>query len=188
MAVFEDFEGLSVGDLNGQNSWSGSADFDVQTSVVQEGTNAVSVATSSVSISKASSFNTSDTISVRMRTTATNARRGFRLRDASSNIIADGLFYTGSDISMLKSGGYVTLGTLATNTWHNIELEWNGTQIRGRVDGGTWSSFFNPFAGSTTTPSSLELFSLSAATGTTYFDNIVVGSVEESNSLLWHNF
>lgn len=45
MALVDSFDSYTGGDLNGQGSWSGDASFDVQSSVVQAGANAVSHAT-----------------------------------------------------------------------------------------------------------------------------------------------
>lgn len=53
--LFEDFNALTDGDLNGQNSWSGSANFNVQTSVKYEGAKALEITTggSTINIKKA---------------------------------------------------------------------------------------------------------------------------------------
>jgi len=174
MATFETFEGLSVGDLNGQNSWSGSTNYDVQTSVVQEGVNAVSNAVASSNISKSYTAPATGSITWYMRTTASSAaRRGVRFTNPSTPtiFICDVMFYNSSTVDLRAGGVDTSLGGYSANTWVKCEMEWNATQVRARINDGTWSVWRNPWEGSDPVPQTILLTAYSGGSGTVYYDN-----------------
>jgi len=174
--IIEDFEALSIADLNGQNGWSGSDLYDVQSSVVQEGSKAVSIASGPVDIVKEVAFNTTGSIVYYQRNTSAGCRRGFQLYNGVDRI-TDVMSYSGSNWQILSSAGFSVITSETANTWTKIEIEWSATQIRARVNDGTWTSWLSPFEGSVGTPDRIKFVAFSGTSGTTYYDNITSDDV-----------
>lgn len=157
-AVFltENFDSYSTGDLNGQGGWSGDASFDVSTTNPQGGANGIS------RLGDASLKAMDKTITA----VTGNKIQSFYLRTSD---VTDGggtgvWFYTSSGATIAYririgvTSGAITLfngsentisSGLSNATWYQVETEidtsrdsGNG-QVRVRVDGGTWSSWFN---------------------------------------------
>lgn len=155
------FNTLSTAALEGQDSWvsifTGSGNFNVQTSVTYEGAKGVSVANATESYIKrevtgaptgicqmamrSSDFaNPSVEFSLgETATSATAAKGRIKLNGGGGN----------TNNIILRGASDVSIQAGASNTWYLCDLEYDCStdQIRGRVDGGAWTSWIN-FAGS----------------------------------------
>ena len=123
---FQDFNSLTDGDLNGQDSWSGSANFDVQTSVKYEGAKAVEVATGgiAINISRAISV-TSYNMFIQAHIYATDASLSYPIafyaREGSSSI--NGVCIYASKIQVLNSvPAWQDVDSASSTTWYKVKL------------------------------------------------------------------
>lgn len=171
MATIDNFEGYSAGDLNGQGGWSGDTSFDVQTSVVNTGSNAIEQVTGSGDqIDLSYSAAASGIIDWYFRFTNTNSRRYVLFSNGSNAITYIGT--RNGNIEAYHSGGQATIVSASADTWYHLEFEWNGTTFRARADGGTWTADLSPFQGSNTQPDKISLRAFSSPNGTGYWDDI----------------
>ena len=187
----QDFEALSTGDLNGQDSWSGDTDFDVvDTGTPYEGSQYLQIDPAGDAFEAISRSVTSVAAGVvycslkinRTGGTAGKALRGDVLLYEGATIIARIFAQIGGaadKIELLASSGWVVLATgISNDTWYRIGIEWDAStdKYRANVNGGTWSSWYDP----TGSPSfsgvdkiTLDASSQDAgATGTMSFDYI----------------
>lgn len=138
----QDFEGLSTGDLNGQDSWTGSTAVDVQTSIVNTGSQGLegiyTGSTYTITTDRGVAFNEGDLyINFRssnvghnelifMRLLEGASSRGYMKMDASGNF----QYFDGAT--------YNTIFTMSADTWYELYIEWRNTnEWRFTVDGGT---------------------------------------------------
>lgn len=123
--LFEDFNSLSVGDLNGQNSWSGSASFDVQNSVVYEGSKAIEI--SGASIQNIDHAVTVDSYKVWVEARVRYAGWqdfGFSiyLEEGGNQISGFGWGTTDNYISHLRASQWDSVSATTPNTWYKVKL------------------------------------------------------------------
>ena len=180
----QNFDALTLGDLNGQDSWSGDATFDVEDSVVAQGTKAVSANSSTeVLIDRTITANPdSGTFWFAMRTTldagAGDQSGAFiilktagsfgRVRFNNHNIIADGL----SAVTLVT--GY------SVDTWYTIGIQFvDATHAKFNVNGGTFSSSIDMGG---TGVDTIRLSSPDGTAATAYWDNITTSDPNTSNS------
>jgi len=153
--LIDNFDSYTVGDLNAQGGWSGDVSFDVSTTTPQAGANGVLRAGDNtlVAIDNTITAVTGNAVqSFYIKTsdvtdsggtgvwfyTATGATIAFRVRiGITSGAIT---LYTGTENTVASS--------LANSTWYQVECEIDtalGTagQVRARVDGGTWTAWFD---------------------------------------------
>lgn len=153
--VLEDFNALSNGQLNGQNSW---GIFDIGTNIevgaggAYEGAKGASrvTATNDDGYYKIISGEGSGIYSVYLRQTVTNKLLMLGLRTTTQPICRVG-FNTDSTID-LQCGAGADLGAYSADTWYLVEIEVDDVadQVRARVNGGSWSSWVaseNAFSG-----------------------------------------
>lgn len=128
------FNGLSDGDLNGQDSWSGNTGFDVQSVLFYEGTKALEAdGTTNESITRTITDVSSGTFyfSIRRSSTAGTADVGLRLL-IGGNIAVDIRMEDTADFRFWN-GSTKTVGpTWSVNTWYRIGITFN-------VSDSTWS-------------------------------------------------
>lgn len=174
----QNFDSLTDGDLNGQDSWSGDVSFDVQTTTVLQGTKSIgTVENSEVNIDRTITAVTEGIVSCKLRLTTT------------SNLNCFVQFYEGAsykfDVGLASNGNaYVRgatneiLGTFSANTTHTFDAEFDVAtdQVRGRLDGGTWSAWVN-FASAATQIDKIKLSKQNNGTQGAYFDDIKSGAV-----------
>ncbi len=132
MALIENFNSYTDGDLNGQGSWSGHVNFDIQASVVQEGAKAVINQTgANATITK--TFTPSDIEEQQFYARADTGNLGMLTR-----------FEKTGSVSIFD------LSHSADDTWHKYNVQWDGTAVRGaggtgqyryKVDDGAWGSW-----------------------------------------------
>lgn len=189
MALVDNFDSYTDGDLNGQGSWSGNAAFDVQGTVVQAGAKAISCATGGdITVSKSFTATASDSQVFYMRTNTTS-------RTSATD------FYTGvtlvaslvfsptlaDDIRLNTTAASTILASLLADTWYKVEVQWDaalGTngQLRARVDDGTWSAYQEATADFTTIDTLKMLSDMSATT--CYWDSFSSGLSSDHNLTL----
>lgn len=148
-----DFDsGYSAGALNGQNGWTAdlSADYNVSTIQKYSGTQSVrrKVGGGWSSAQHALPSTPTGAMSFRWRTVGTHADpfRGlqFAVQQGTTSILNIGTKNTNT--FRIEGATGADLGSFSTNTWYLVEFEWDyATQkIRGRFNGGSWSSWLNP--------------------------------------------
>jgi len=149
----QDFEGLSTGDLNGQDSWSGDPSYDVSTSNPQEGSQGIIQSSGSfVEISRSLTAVTGNKIqSFWIRGADLNGRdTRVKFFTGSSSLVFRLGSGTGLNAIIFNGASQVTVKSgINDNQWYQCELEidtslnsGNG-QGRARVDGGSWTSWQN---------------------------------------------
>lgn len=150
MAVYilEDFNSLSNGNLNGQNSWSGDTSFQVQGSTVQEGAKSVQCSAgygSDQFISKNITARTSGIFGIYFRFSATGLyNESLTLRSGTTSKF--NVFIRNDACGLADGTGsqQQNLGTSqAINTWHlcEIQIDQANNRARARLNGGSWSSY-----------------------------------------------
>ena len=176
----QSFDSLNDGDLNGQDSWSGSTDFDVQTSVKQSGAKGLgNTASGSDTISRSITQTATGTASIYMRVSdITLTDCYFDLYEDGNQKWRVGFNKDTDDIEFLSNDGTDTLdGSPSNNTFYLLEIEFKcgDNEARARVDGGAWTDWRTGYSsGATTGINVLLLGAYSAAAKNKYYDEIVV--------------
>lgn len=144
------FEALTNGDINGQASWTGSALYDVQSSVACTGSKAMALA---IPAAAANMFRANDTetttgsVYFQVRRSGTDdGDFTVIFREDSGNKI-NIKFGENGDIEIYNGSGYVDLlAGYSANVCYTLQVEWNDAtqpdQWRVRIHNGTsWGSF-----------------------------------------------
>ena len=175
--ITDTFDTYSTGDLNGNGDWSGYVGFDVQTSVVQSGVNAISVTGVSANehIDKTIDAESGSQVYY-MRSPVNNVYSG-----RVSGYGAGGVYlwnvalYSDGNIKYYGVETWETIQAYSADTWYKIEVQWDcGTDlIRYRVDDGTWTNWVGFIVGRTDTAvANIQMYVPTENTGTTiYFDS-----------------
>lgn len=157
--LFEtDFNSLNNGDLNGQDSWSGDTDFDVQVTIVKEGAKAVAVtpgANGDNYISRTGTQLSAGKIGCYIRTALYcpgGADPEFVLYEGATVItrIQFCAAAYGDGICGAHSGGRIKVADYSADIWYWCQVEWNEEgagstpQVRFKVNSGAWSSWYSP--------------------------------------------
>ena len=179
----QDFNTLTSGNLNGQDSWSGSASYDIQTTVRYEGAKAVEVVGSAPSGIVRDITGISDgLVYVALRVTATpptGNHAGIILREGASGRMYV-RFGSNGYIQISSAGVYQDIMTYNTDQWYVIAIEFDDVaqadKYRAKVHNGTvwssWTSWYTVSGGSYTSISRIELLGQLGTSETTYFDTI----------------
>lgn len=146
MALDDNFEAYSTGDLNGQGGWSGDTNFDVQTSVVNSGSNAVTNGAASGSIAISITPDTAGLQRFYVRSDTIDSTNGIQLqfKDDGNSVFLLTVVQSAIDISG-STAEFAATG-LSSDTWYEVDVQWDATrgtngQVRARVDEGTWTSW-----------------------------------------------
>ncbi len=176
MAIIENFDSLTNGDLNGQNSWSGSTNFDVQDTIYQAGSKAVKNSDTSGTY-----YEISKSITAQDETTFTfYARKADDAGTTAMLLLLDDTvpafriqIYLNSDIQFVGASVKTIKSSFKGDTWYKCDIEIRSSDGygRGRVDDGTWSDWIAP----TNTYTSIDKITLKAK-GVAYFDEISYSS------------
>lgn len=144
------FNSLTDGDLNGQDSWSASAAYDVETSVKYEGAKAVQNAHDGTSGTATRIFTGASAgsmyVAVR-KTTNTGTDTSYVMLGSIDGVLVYIRIHTTGNIEYYEGGvGYQTLAAYNANQWYVLHIEWDAAghtdQYRVRVyDGSSWSAF-----------------------------------------------
>lgn len=148
--VIDNFDSYSDGNLNGQGGWSGSTTYQVQSSVVWQGTKAVgnTSGTNDVEIVKSITPRTKGIFSIYLRREWTSQYNiAIALRNSGTRIGTLVYRTNGSETPILYKGDFsssAAFGTVPTiSTWvkFDIEIDQANSQLRARMNDGTWSSW-----------------------------------------------
>ena len=181
----DNFDSYNNGDLNGQGNWSGSALFDIQDSVVQQGAKAgVIVGDGSLHVI-AKSFNPEtegiQTCYVRQAVNSENFDI-ILLEDTTIDVIIrlqdDGnIAYWDGDLS-----AYTAIQSYNANQWYkfDIQVRKSDKKARYRVDNGTWTDWKTTRISYTTAINGLRIRKPAGGTATCYFDNFFESKVPKS--------
>ena len=147
--LIDNFDSYTVGDLDGQGSWSGSLNWDVLTAEFQSSPNSAGNTTGGAGdISKDMTATGTGNQVFYMRSSAlvlgvTN--HNVRFFEGATFLFFVSLNEGGGspgDI-ILEGSGSTIITTWVVNTWYKIEVEWKTSDdtVRARVDDGTWTAF-----------------------------------------------
>lgn len=123
---FQEFNALNDAVLNGQDSWSGSTNFSVQSSVKFEGAKAVTISTGGTTSSIARSIAgiTSFNMFVQARLYVTNVSRtyimGLYIRQGTTQISA--FYLSAYRLIHLVTAGWGDVETASSTTWYKIRM------------------------------------------------------------------
>lgn len=185
------FNSLSTADLNGQDSWSGDALFDVSTATPDQGAKCVTVANNADS-SKVIDRTLPSAISsglfyvsIKINRSAGNRRGSVYILSGSTEIARVFIRSDGTNriIEMLTNDGalWLVLASGITNdTWYRIGFEFDdatqNNKYRCNVNGGTWTAWYTYYhAPSWTTFDKIRFAdegNNGSGTGTLSFDSI----------------
>lgn len=147
------FNGLNDGDLNGQDSWSGDVDFDIQNIIKYEGSKGVKLAksVSGENIIRDSMPQSSDGImyiAVKISVIDNNGIN-IRLREGGNTRMAFRLFEGGVIDYQVSGGGYTTYGNYNADQWYVLAIEWDNSghinQFRLKVHNGIYWESWTPW-------------------------------------------
>ncbi len=185
----EDFEAYSVGDLNGQGSWTATADIDVQTGTVQEGSKALSDNSSGDDAAVKTltaiteDYNDGVTLTYYARAEYTTGATsypevGVFLYNGANRVTLNKFSFKNETYAVYNAGtGYVDVGpTLYPNVWYKASVQWDfaNNKIRGRVDDGTWSAWLNSENSFSQVDSIKIQMSNSHTNGKVFLDNVKI--------------
>ena len=144
MAVFDNFNSYSVGDLNGQGSWSGATAFKVEVGTVQEGANAISITTSDGNIDKSFVSTVTDGVFSGYLRTGANGADSIQLRLCEGSTLIALMYFDTSGLAIHDGDGNFTYGSLSINTWYKCQMQWRSSdkKFRYQVDNAGWSNWF----------------------------------------------
>lgn len=157
MALIDNLESYSTGDLNGQGSWSGDTTFDIQTTTKYSGTRAVQCNNETHTWYQiAKSFDFAEVTGSQIwyvYFSMNGGTSGDEYTQTWLNLVDGATSFGGIRVgggyiqlhynSEITAPGYTNLVTNPDiNTWYKLEVGWNGDQIRGRVNDGTWSDWY----------------------------------------------
>src|SRR3989338_9746105 len=147
------FNTLNNGDLNGQDSWSGAVEYDIQSSIRKEGTKSVKV--NAVSTSKliertVPSFTSGQMYFSVRRDTSSVGYFGFYLRNSTAGHVAFIYLKPNGNISAYEGAAQTEriIGTYQPNTWYRIGIDYSAStdQYRANINNGAWSSWYDAVA------------------------------------------
>lgn len=178
------FDTLNNGNLNGQDSWSGSTDFQVTTSNPYKGAKAVIINGNAggATIIRNVTATSTGVIYFAIRSGVTNKNVTIQVRSGAGDSVATIFLDNGGDIRVNQN--IIILGSYSVNTWYPIALEYDvpNNRARGKVyTGGAWGAFSNWVA--TDTPNvDVEQIWLSVSVSTTngMFDEISPNDITQN--------
>lgn len=177
MALTDNFDSYSNSDLNGQGGWSGDTDFDVQDTVVIQGTKTVAATGDGARADCKKSFTAESTGKQVFYIRSTDASKdcgGIQLGKTATAVIS--IIISAGYLKYYDGSAYQPIQAVSSNTTYKVEVEWDCStnQARYRVDDGAWTSW-DSYIG---TPSDIDYFDLyvRADTGfTLYWDDLRPG-------------
>lgn len=181
MALIDNFDSYSVGDLNGQGSWTAPVEVDVQNSVSQSPSNGIT-RTSAGGLSNSTKAitaitNDSATVSCYVRSTVTNdaggGSFGLIVFDSTNEIARIVMSQDNNDIRLIGATTVSVLSAPTTNTWYQviIQLDFTNDRVRAKVDSGAYSSYVNGTSGAFAQVDKVGL-AFGGTSGSVYIDTI----------------
>ena len=140
------FDGLTTGDLNGQDSWSGSTNFDVSTTNPAQGAKCVTITGDATErqISRTITAVNDGIFYVSMRSADTSHLFVLKIFSVGGQLTSLNFHPTGPNIWVYNGATPTNIVTTWTaNTWYRfgIEIIGDGT-FKINVDGGAWSAAY----------------------------------------------
>ncbi len=175
----DNFDSYTAGSLNGQGSWSGSTNYQVETSVnCSSSPNGVSDVTQNATISKSFTLHSTGTQRYygRLSSVVVNVWT-VKLTDAGVNV-TDTRSNTGV-IEYFAGGGFNTLGSVSANTCFFVDVKWDaGTgKCQYALNGGSFTSADTCLGTITHGIDGVVFDDVSGPVGTVYFDTFMDGAV-----------
>jgi len=181
MAPFTDnFDSYNNGDLNGQGSWTGDADFDVQGTTVKAGAKAVLIASTAGTDERIQKQGTSRAdggfrIWFRKEGYANESGQAIRLGEGGT-IKAEVVIITsnGSVGTVRFESGAQVIGNYTPDTYQYIDIEWRDSDksYRARFNDGTWATWGTIGTAWTTGLDTIEIQSNQTSGNDFFFDEI----------------
>jgi len=180
--LFEDFNALTNGDLNGQNGWSGHVYFDVESTTKYEGAKAVATAAGGSTVNAWKTFAAASSwrvfIQARLRSSSAGSASEAQINiNEGTNAITAVQIAAGQFKALVSPPSWVNIGKAASsNIWYKIMIALDSTTTHK-----TWvdDTLYTPAnvsnvntVSSVADRSQLEHY---AAGGTDFFDQIMVG-------------
>ena len=188
--AFEDFNSLSLGNLNTQAGWSGDTLFQVENSVTQEGAQAVSWVQNGAPnndkyIDKPFGSVIADgNITVYLRATIANVESWIELREGSNPIAVFRVYDT--HFASRQGGGFNNVCSASIdNNWVKIKTEWRTSdkKFQYTIDSGAGNGFQTVDGTFTTGIDSIRLYCYGGNACTVYVDNISASFDNPSTSV-----
>lgn len=181
--AYEDFDSYSNGDLNGNNggtgwsaAWSGSGDYDVQSTTVLQGTKSIQQNGSGTEPEIARSLTASTTDGTMVYLTRRNITNGgvpvMNISESGARVC--GVYFdTSAQIQAYGSASNV-IGSYAADTTYQIAIQYDcGTdQFRVSIDGGAYSSWYDFFTTETSLTGVLIRFNAAGPDSQNFWDYI----------------
>jgi hypothetical protein len=152
MSIYaQNFNDLNDGDLNGQDSWSGYAMFDVQTSVKYEGAKAVAFLGQAPDgwdkiqrTITTTTDNFSASIAMKLKKGSSGDTVGILALFTGTTKFVEAYCLAGATDTLYLNNSSVITG-MTSEAWHlfNVEVDFTQSKARVQVDGGTFSSWIN---------------------------------------------
>lgn len=176
-ALTDNFDSYTDGDLNGQGSWSGGTDFDIQGTTTQGGAKAVlNTAAASSSISKNFTGSATGVQSLYGRTADVTSDAVWSIRMGESGSAKHYIKTNGGQVQYFNGAAYANLGAVSADTWFKLDIQWDAStdQARYRLNDGTWTSYYSGVA-TYTQISTVILVKDSADTDDAFWDSFSDG-------------
>ena len=152
MAIIENFDGLTNGDLNGQNGWSGSTYYDVQSTVYKAGSKAAFFDapdnSTYYSIEKTITGQDETVFTFYARVESQNYYTSIELKEGDTRIFRVQFDGGSKDLDFLSGGASIELnGNYSVSTWYKCDIEIRSSDGygRARLDDGTWTDWRAPY-------------------------------------------
>lgn len=194
----QNFNSLTAGDLNGQDSWSGDINYDVSTTAPYEGANSVRFAAATeVNIERTITGVTSGIVRIAMRkdSVATGSpQMDFILYQGTTYLCSVGFGgNAGGAVAWIQGAANTTLATgLSASTYYHWDLEFDTStdQCRARfatteagLDSASWTAWQNFLSNATATEiNKIRLSKGNGATDACYWDDIRNGAAAIANA------
>jgi len=187
----DNFDSYNDGDLHGQGSWSGVTDFDIQGTVKQAGTKAVSIASAAggvpAIITKIGTQRADGTNGIYIRKSKNNdGEAHFEIYEGTT-FIAEIYLKQNGNIYYYGTGADISLGTYSADTWYYLQIQWRSTpdhKVRFKLDSGSWSDWIAPANDWTTGPDRIKIWSRYQDTGDVDYYDTIDEPVIETNVIL----
>jgi hypothetical protein len=185
MSIFTDnFDSYNNGDLNGQGSWSGDTDFDVQESIKNSGTKGISCSVTGKAIAKTGTLTADGEAFAYFRTNA-DSGSWFDLWEGA-NQITYARFNHASGRGKLQAslaGSYEDVpGSITNDAFNKVTVQWRSSdkKVRWSLNDGTFTDWKTTFANFSSGLDKIRLVTADVSVGgCCYFDdiNVVVSKI-----------
>ncbi|MBP9771457.1 MAG: hypothetical protein KBD16_00820 [Candidatus Pacebacteria bacterium] len=181
------FDGMTDGDLVGQDSWAtnafgNSTNFDVQGTTVQAGAKAITIAATAESyIQRDITSTTAGVVSIYIRSSNLNgptAELWVMNGTTYLCIVSINTNAPNAQQPVLAGASTIDLGTATANTWHQftVELDTSTDQCRAKFDGSSYTSWVNFVSNATVTEINRIVFAKQNGNASAvYWDTIASG-------------